>query len=276
VTAAVTVTQRLLALAPARPALRAVATATCGGQGAQGGTYRHSELALTIQAAAAGLAWRGLQPRDVVGVYVPDVVSYVLATHAIRAAGGVPSPVNPDLTVAGIAGQLAECGARMLLTGAPFADAALAAADRSWVRQVFSFTEAAGTIAVSALLGVGTLRPTRGRPHDNALLPFSPGADGRLRPVPVTHLQLAERTGELTAGPDAIGEQDVLLATPPSGDGVAYTAVVDAALIAGATVVAADQAGLARAAAEFGATMVVLPRGARLSAAARLRVFHAA
>lgn len=49
--------------------------------------FSFADLANTILRAAAGLAWRGLRPRDVVGVYVPDAVSYVLACHSISAAG---------------------------------------------------------------------------------------------------------------------------------------------------------------------------------------------
>lgn len=272
--AEVTITQRLLALATER----AGATALAGppGPGGRGETYSYQQFATTVQAAAAGLAWRGLQPRDVVGVYAPDAISYLLATHAIRAAGGVPSPVNPALSVPEIAGQLAECGARMLVTAAPLADAALAAADRSWVRQVFSFTEAAGTIAVSALLGMGTLRPARGRPHDNALLPFSPGADGRLRPTPVSHLDLLARLRTLAARQAPVTDHQVVLATAPSGDGLAYTLLLDAVLLNGGTVVAASTEEFARAASVYGGTAVIVPAGVRISRAARLQVFTAA
>lgn len=146
-----TVTQRLLAAAPARGGHRALV----GGPAVP--AYGYADLAAIVQAAAAGLAWRGLQPRDVVGVYVPDAACYVLAAHAIRAAGGVPSPVAAGLSVPEIAGQLADCGARMLLTAPPLAAAALAAADRSWVRQVISFGEAPDAIQFGALLGMGTL-----------------------------------------------------------------------------------------------------------------------
>src|SRR5580692_3197484 len=89
----VTVTQRLLAAAPSRGEHRALVG------GPAGLACSYAELAATVQAAAAGLAWRGLQPRDVVGVYVSDAGCYVLATHAIQAAGGVPSPVAAWLTV---------------------------------------------------------------------------------------------------------------------------------------------------------------------------------
>src|SRR5712692_211130 len=104
----VAVTQRLLGMARARGSHQALA-------GRENRAYSYSELAAVIQAAAAGLAWRGLHPRDVVGVHVPDAVCYALAAHAIRAAGGVPSPVAAGLTAPEIAGQLAVCGAPMLL-----------------------------------------------------------------------------------------------------------------------------------------------------------------
>src|SRR5260370_9080390 len=175
----VTVTQRLLATAPSRGEHRALvggpADPACG----------YADLAATVRAAAAGLAWRGLQPRDVVGVYVPDATCYVLAAHAIRAAGGVPSPVAPGLTVTEIAGQLADCGARMLLTAPPLAAVALAAADRSWVRQVISFGEAPDAIQFAALLGMGTLAPARGQATHPALLPHARPPDGLLRPLPL-------------------------------------------------------------------------------------------
>ena len=100
-----TVTQRLVGLAGARgehPAL-------VGGPATwPGGTLSHADLAVILQTAAAGLAWRGLRNQDVVAVYVPDAVSYVLAAHAIRAAGGVPSPISAASTVAAVAEQLRD------------------------------------------------------------------------------------------------------------------------------------------------------------------------
>src|SRR5580704_6777508 len=83
------VTQRLLGLAAARGSHQALA----GGQGNR--SYGYAELATTIRAAAAGLACRGLHPRDVVGVHVADAVCYAVATHAIRAAGGYPRRSPP-------------------------------------------------------------------------------------------------------------------------------------------------------------------------------------
>jgi acyl-CoA synthetase (AMP-forming)/AMP-acid ligase II len=249
-----TVTQRLLELADTRdghPALAGrTAPAPCS----------YPELSLLLRRAAAGLVWRGVRPRDVVGVYVGDAASYILGCHAIRAAGGVPSPVAAGLSVPEMAGQLADCGARMLLTDQALVPAALAAADRSWVRQVISFGEAAGATPFAALLGLGTMPPAAARGHDPALLGYARRGDGTLGPATVTHVAATERLHQLAAG-TALSECDVVVAAPPAGDGRAYTALLDHALLSGATVVAAAACELARAADEFGGTVAVVPAG---------------
>lgn len=264
-----TITQRLLGVAPSRGGRRALA----GGPAGVG--YSYAELADLVAAAAAGLAWRGLQPRDVTGVYVPDAVSYVLASHAIRAAGGIPSPIAADLSVAEIAGQLAQCGARMLITAPPLAAAALAAADRSWVRQVIAFGEAPGATSFCSLLDHGSLRPVPARPHDLALLPYTRRLDGSLGAAGLTHAELAAEQATLAAEA-GITERDVVLAVPPAGDGRGYTAFVDNALICGATVVAARPEELDAAAGRHNGTAVLVPLGTAVTATEPLRVFAVA
>jgi acyl-CoA synthetase (AMP-forming)/AMP-acid ligase II len=266
----ITVTQRLLATATSRGEHRALvggpADPACG----------YADLAATVQAAAAGLAWRGLQPRDVVGVYVPDAACYVLAAHAIRAAGGVPSPVAAGLTVPEIAGQLADCGARMLLTAPPLAAAALAAADRSWVRQVISFGEAPDAIQFGALLEMGTLTAAGGQASDAALLPYARDPDGMLGPVPLSHHDLDDLLRRLDSDAE-IGESDVVLAAPPAGDGRSYTALLDHALLRGATVVAARADELDAAAdIHHGTAMIAAGSVAVGPGQRRLRVFAVA
>ena len=265
----VTVTQRLLAVAPSRGKHRALV----GGPADPACSY--AELAATVQAAAAGLAWRGLQPRDVIGVYVPDAACYVLAAHAIRAAGGVPTPVASGLTVPEIAGQLADCGARMLLTAPPLATSALAAADRSWVRQVISFGESPGTIQFSVLLGMGALQPAEGWAQDLALLPYSRQPDGMLSPAPVSHHEMSGMLRRLEIEAE-VGEKDVILAAPPVGDGRSYTALLDHALLCGATVVAASAEELVTAADAYQGTAMIAAGSVAVGAGERLRVFAVA
>jgi len=261
----IAVTQRLVDLASALGSHQALA----GGQGNR--AYSYAELAAAIQAAAAGLACRGLHPRDVVGVHVPDAVCYALATHAIRAAGGVPSPVAAGLTVPEIAGQLADCGARMLLTAPPLAATALAAADRSWVRQVISFGDAPGATPFDALLGSGSLQPAAGRSGEEVLLPYARQPDGMLCPVPLTQQELAAELGRLAALTQ-VAAQDVVITVPPAGDGRAYSVLLDHALLSGATVVASPVAELLATAVAWRGTVVIAARREDVAAHASLRV----
>jgi acyl-CoA synthetase (AMP-forming)/AMP-acid ligase II len=270
------VTQRLLGTAAAR----AGNLALLGGPGdIPGPGLSYPDLAVTLQRAAAGLAWRGVRPRDVVGVYVADALSYALACHAVRAAGAVPSPVAPGLAVPEIAGQLADCGARMLITSCSLAAVGLAAADRSWVRQVISFGEAAGAMPYGSLLGQGSMRPTPVRAHDLALLPYLRRGDGTLAQSAVTHLEMAAELARLR-GQAPVTEQDVVVAAPPSGDGGAYTALLDHVLLHGATVVVAPAApasgdlaaALTAAAREHGATAAIVPFGTEIALSPPLRL----
>ena len=267
----VSVTKRLVSVATSR----AGRTALVGGPGPDGqpaaGSYSYANFATTVQAAAAGLTWRGLRPGDVVGVLAPDAVGFALAIHAIRTAGGVPSPLAVDLRVVEAAGQLAESGARMVITAPPLADTALAAAERSWVRQVFSFVDAPGATRFSDLLGLDMIRPPRGRPDGVALLPFSRGNDGRLRPAPVSHRELVELVDQADRGARITGG-DVVLAMPPVGDALDYAAVIDGALLRGATVVAVGgRHELTMAVAAHHGTVLVAPRDGRIEVPASVR-----
>ncbi len=270
-TAEVSATRRLVCTAADRAGLTAFVGGARQDGGPGGESYSYASLASTVQAAAAGLTWRGLRPRDVVGIMVPDAVSFAIAMHAVRAAGGVPSPVDSALCAVETAGQLAESGARMVITAPPLAEGALAAADRSWVRQVFSFADIAGTTRFGDLLGPDMIRPSRGRPEDVALLPFSRGQDGRLRPVPSTHREYTDslERADQTAG---ITDRDIVLAMPPAGDGLAYTTLLDCALLRGATVVAVRRQELAMAATAHHGTVAIVPRDAADNVSGKVRV----
>jgi non-ribosomal peptide synthetase component F len=203
-------------------------------------------------------------------VCVPDAVSYVLAVHAIRAAGGVPSPLPVTATPADMASQLTDCAARLLITADPLADAALAAADAAWVRQVISFDEVPGTTSLRALLSRGSRPPAVAGPADLVLAPYGP--DG---PQPVTHGDLAADLNR-QAAVIPVTERDVVLAAPPGGSTRDYTVLLDLALLQGATVVAAAAGGLPDAARAHGGTVAIVHPGTSLPAGLDLRMVTAA
>jgi non-ribosomal peptide synthetase component F len=272
-TAEASATRRLIGTCADRGALIAFVGGARPDGGPGGESFSYASFACTVQAAAAGLTWRGLRPRDVVGILVPDVVSFAIATHAVRAAGGVPSPVDAALCPVETAGQLAQSGARMVITSPPLADGAVAAAERSWVRQVFSFAEAGGTTRFGDLLGLDMIRPHAGRPEDVALLPFSRAEDGRLGPTPVTHSEYVDRIDRVgqAAG---LSSRDLVLAMPPAGDGLAYTTLVDCALLCGATMVAVRRQELAMAAIAHQGTAAIVPRDVVTAVPDKVRVLE--
>ncbi len=261
------VTQRLVSLGVARGARPALA----GGSAAwPGRTLSYASLAGVLLAAAAGLARHGLRDQDVVGVCVPDAVSYVLAVQAIRAAGGVPSPLCCAASAADMASQLTDCGARLLITAGPGAGPALAAADRSWVRQVISFDEVPGTTAFCSLLSRGARQPAAAGPADLVLAPYGAGTR-----QPVTHGELAADLHRLAAA-SPLSEHDVVLATPPGGGGRGYAALLDLALLQGATVVATPVEALPDAARAHGGTAAIVHPGTPPPAGLGLRLVTAA
>jgi acyl-coenzyme A synthetase/AMP-(fatty) acid ligase len=273
----VTITQRLLGLAPARGAKPALVGGAALGPGQQLG---YADFGRMVQASAAGLAWRGVRSGDAVGVCAPDAVSYALAVHAIRAVGAVPSPICGAATVAGMAAQLSDCGARLLITGPPLLPATLAAVERSWVRQVISFGDEPGTVPFSSLLSRGSQQPVWCGAAELALLPYDSGPGGGLRPAPVTHEGLAEDLRRLAAEAPVNG-QDVVIAAPPTGAGRAYGVLVDLALLEGATIVATsstasmDAADIADTARMYGGTAAIVHPGMPLPRGLSLRMVTA-
>ena len=127
-----------------------------------------------------------------------------------------------------------------------------------------------------SLLGLGSMRPTPVRAHDLALLPYLRRGDGTLAQSAVTHLEMTAELARLRAQAPVTG-QDVVLAAPPSGDGGAYTALLDHALLHGATVVAvpaADDlaAALTAAAASTGPRRAIVPFGIEIAVSPALRL----
>jgi acyl-CoA synthetase (AMP-forming)/AMP-acid ligase II len=186
-----------------------------------------SQFALMVRTAASGLSRRGVQTGDKAGIFVADAASHVLAVHAVRAAGAIAVPLRPGNIVT----QLKECRARVLITSAGLAVQAVEAAERSWVRQVFSFGDADGTTPFGSLLNPGQPDPR--------------SAD----------LALDER------GDGGLSSREVIVAAPPGGHPDTYTSLLDEALAAGATIVAVPLAQVTAAVRTYRAAAAITPAG---------------
>jgi hypothetical protein len=254
--------------------------------GVEGTVTTWLQFARTVRAAARGLSRRGLQRGDTVGVFVQDAASHAVAVHAVRAAGGVAAPVRAPGAQAvpaepavpaswaaeDIAVQLKECRARLLITSAPLAEVAIQAAERSLVRQVFAFGEAAETTPFASLLDVAKhAQPGVAGPNGSigTALGYIPGQIpdfSRPRPSEEHGLGLTGRDLGLT-------RRDVVVAGPPCGEGNAYTARLDMALAAGATIVAAPLAQVTDAVQAYRGTAAIVPGGTHVPGVPAGRVF---
>jgi hypothetical protein len=223
------------------------------------------QFAHMVRTAARGLSRRGLQEGDTAGIFVGDAISHAVAVHAVRTAGAVAAAVRPTRSAADIAAQLKQGRARLLITSAELADLAIQAAERSWVRQVFAFGEAEGTTPFDSLLQ--TSRHGQHQADDTTSHNGHNGHSDGSAPRQVFDL------AELGLGADRVAPQlirrpvprltgrDVVVAAPPCGDPEAYTSLLDLALAAGATVVAAPLAQMTAALGVYKGTAAIVPRG---------------
>jgi acyl-CoA synthetase (AMP-forming)/AMP-acid ligase II len=233
------VTERILALADqAGNGAALIDSAGTGPRPGQACVITWPQFACMVRAAARGLSRRGLREGDTAGIFVADAVSHAVSVHAVRAAGAIAVPVRPAQTAADIAAQLKPCRARVLITSAALAGLAVQAAERCWVRQVFAFGEAEETTPFSSLLDAG--RPGGTQDHARRA-----GTQAALDP----------------AGLGELNRRDVVVAVPPCGDPDTYTSLLDEALAAGSTIVAAPLAQVAATVRAYQATAAITSAG---------------
>ena len=272
------VTRHILALADQAGYGAALIDAAAGSGGAVVITW--PQFAHMVRAAARGLSRRGLRESDTAGIFVEDAVSHVVAVHAVRAAGAIAAPVRPA-QAADIAAQLKQVRARLLITSAGLAELAIQAAERSWVRQVFAFGEAEGTTPFGSLLHTAR----HGQHQANGSVGHN-GHNGSNGHTAAQGLDLARLgldgpglDGPGLDGPGLDGPasgltgRDVVVAAPPCGDPDAYTSLLDVALAAGATIVAAPLPQVRAAVGFYKGTAAIVPRGTNVPGLPTERVF---
>ncbi|MES2335611.1 MAG: AMP-binding protein [Pseudomonadota bacterium] len=149
-----------------------------------------------IRRLAGGLRAGGIGKGDVVAILAPNLPEYAVVFHGIAYAGATITTINPTYTPPEVAHQLADSGARLLVTIPAFVETAKAAG----AADIVVIGEAEGTRPLAALMG----EPLSGQvPVDAAadvvVLPYSSGTTGLPKGVRLTHRNLVANVDQLLA-----------------------------------------------------------------------------
>jgi acyl-CoA synthetase (AMP-forming)/AMP-acid ligase II len=199
-------------------------------------TYR--ELAEGVDAMATNLRGRGFGPGDVFAISCPNVPDIAVAFHGTAAAGGACTPANPLLTTDELTRQLADAGARFLLTVPSLLDRAMPAATAAHVEEVFVVGAAESATPFNALIesGGGRSADSTAGGATTVALPYSSGTTGRPKGVMLSHRNLVANLCQI-APLHALEPSDVLIGVLPFWHIYGMTVTMNLALCAGATVV---------------------------------------
>jgi acyl-CoA synthetase (AMP-forming)/AMP-acid ligase II len=168
--------------------------------GPTGRTITYAELASAVRMVAAGLSERGFSKGDVFAHYAPNLPEYAVAFHGVATAGGINTTANPLLTADELAKQLADCGARLLVTVPELLAKATVAAERAGVEEIFVYGEAPGATPFASLTRPDAELPTveLDPATDLVALPYSSGTTGLPKGVMLTHRNLVANVCQCT------------------------------------------------------------------------------
>jgi acyl-CoA synthetase (AMP-forming)/AMP-acid ligase II len=161
--------------------------------GVTGVSLTFEDLHEQVLRVAAALAERGVGRGDVVALFARNSPWWPAVFHGVLRANAVVTTVNVLNTADDLAAQLADAGARMLVTTAELQDRAEAAAKAVGLADdaVVVLDGAPGHPSGRDLLACTADPPALAvGPGDTAVLPYSSGTSGRPKGVILTHRNL--------------------------------------------------------------------------------------
>ncbi|MFC7243916.1 AMP-binding protein [Catellatospora aurea] len=204
--------------------------------GRTGQTLTYAQLAHMVDRLAAGLAGAGLRPGDVLALFSPNTLLYPVVFHAALAAGATVTTVNALATPKDLTTQLADSGAKLLVTVSPFLDRASAAAAQ--VQEILVCDTAEGYRSVQELMATAEPAPVVDIDPAAALavLPYSSGTTGVAKGVMLTHRNLVANIAQ-TQQVVKYDPADKVLAVLPFFHIYGLTVLMNMALSKGATLI---------------------------------------
>ncbi|MBV9517846.1 MAG: amino acid adenylation domain-containing protein [Hyphomicrobiales bacterium] len=141
------------------------------------GTFTYGQVLERARAIAAALVARGIRAGHVVGLWMPRGPGLLIAQIGIAMSGAAWLPFDAEAPIERIAECLADCGAKALLTGGPFAERAKAAGTPVLVD---------GLLIEEKAPALPKGRPAGLTPHHPAYVIYTSGSTGRPKGIVVT------------------------------------------------------------------------------------------
>jgi acyl-CoA synthetase (AMP-forming)/AMP-acid ligase II len=179
----------------------------------------YSEYAQIVAQLASGLVAAGLQPGEVIAIYLPNCWEFCAVYHAATLAGAIPTLLNPSYREREVRYQLENSRAALLITDGPLLQA-INLAGLPNLRRVYTTRQpGAGAEPFTNLLRPVTAGwPTPEKPSDQtiAALPYSSGTTGLPKGVMLSHSNLVANVFQFI-GPHAseMSTNDVVLCFLP-------------------------------------------------------------
>ena len=230
--------------------------------GLSGRTLTYGQLADGVRRVASSLARRGFRKGDTFATVCPSVPELALALYGVATLGGATTTLNPLFTAGEMHSQLADSGARFLLTVPERLATVREAVAGTRIEDIFVLGEVDGTTPFQSLLQHGGPLPSVAisPAEDTVVLPYSSGTTGRAKGVMLTHRNLIAAVltrRQMLPSP----EDDTVVSVSPLFH-IAGISVLNAYLHAGATVVLMprfDLQTLLQLLQQYRATRVALP-----------------
>ncbi len=217
------------------PAKTALVDTSCGRR------MTYAEYGDTVESVARGLIAAGVQPGDVVAIFLPNSWEFCVSFHALQLAGAIPTLLNPTYREREVRYQLENSGAVMMISDGPNLQG-INLGGLPNLRRVYSIRQhAPGTEPFANLLQPTTATfPAPDLPPETALaaLPYSSGTTGLPKGVMLSHYNLVSNIYQLVA-PNSVhlDGDDTVLCCLPLYHIYGLNVVLSPALILGATLV---------------------------------------
>ncbi|MFH9745409.1 4-coumarate--CoA ligase family protein [Streptomyces anulatus] len=216
--------------------------------GTNGASLTYAQLDGFHRRIAAALAEAGLRKGDVLALHSPNTIAYPAVFYGATRAGASVTTVHPLATPEEFAKQLADSGATWIVTVSPLLTTARRAAELTGgIREIYVCDQAEGHTSILDMLSSTAPEPEIAVDpgEDVAALPYSSGTTGTPKGVMLTHRSIATNLEQLRPF-IPMGEGDRILAVLPFFHIYGLTALMNAPLRCGSTVVVLPRFDLAQ------------------------------